>query len=130
VNHEAADPPADPVAAAVEHLHSAASAADATVGGRIFSPWAALASQIRLVGGAIDPNVDLTPTITTGAGITTSPRTFSASITLGPSSAAVLNSLAQAAAALDRTAPDPDVLIWIWHVRELRRLAGGLATRP
>ena len=130
MNHEAAYPSADPVAAAVAHLHSAASAADATAGGRIFSPWAALASQIRLVVGAIDPNVDLTPTTTTGAGITTTPRTSGASTTLGPSSAAVLDSLAQAATALDGTAPDPDVLIWIWHVRELRRLAGELATRP
>ena len=49
--------PQVPVVLALTHLHTAADRAEALAGGDIFSAWSALAGQIRLVAGSIDPTV-------------------------------------------------------------------------
>lgn len=98
---------ADPVAHALTRLHEAAAKADALGQGDFFSTWSAFASQIRLVAGAIDPTVWPTPP---------------------PPTSSVHDCLTQALQALDRTPPGPDLLMWIWHVSELRRLAEQVTT--
>ncbi len=101
-----------PQVAAVQastHLHLAADGAEALAVGDIFSAWSALAGQIRLVASAIDPTVyPLQP----------------------PSTSSVQNCLTRALNALDEAPAGPDVLIWIWHVSELRRLTDQLTTLP
>jgi hypothetical protein len=113
VTRTATPPPADPVAAAVYHLHAAAAAADTNAGGQLFSPWSALASQIRLTADSIDPTNPAQPASSTPA-----PR---------PETAAVGDSLCQAAGSLDLAPRRPDVLQWIWQVHQLRRLTAQLA---
>ena len=68
-----------------------AAAADINTGGHLFSPWAALASQIRLTADSIDPTIPAQPSDSTPA-----PR---------PETAAVGNSLRRAAEALDQAPP-------------------------
>ncbi len=98
-----------PAARAMTHLHTAADRAEGLAGGDIFSAWNALAGQIRLVAGAIDPTAyPLQP----------------------PSTSSVDNCLTQALDALQAAPAEPDLLMWIWHVVELRRLANQLTTRP
>ncbi len=98
-----------PAVRALTHLHTAADKAEALADGDIYSAWSALASQIRLVAGAIDPTVyPIQP----------------------PSTSSVHDCLTRALDALDTPSAGPDLLIWIWHVVELRRLADQLATRP
>jgi len=94
---------------ALTHLHLAADRAEALAVGDIYSAWNALAGQIRLVAGAIDPTVyPLQP----------------------PSTSSVHHCLTRAIDALNEAPAGPDVLIWIWHVSELRRLTDQLTTPP
>jgi len=101
--------PQVPVVLALTHLHTAADRAEALAGGDIFSAWSALAGQIRLVAGVIDPTVYPLQR---------------------PSTSSVHNCLTRAIDALDEASAEPDVLIWVWQVGELRRLAGQLTTLP
>lgn len=101
--------PADPVADALTHLHTAADTAETLAAGGIFSPWSALAGQIRLVAGTIDSTVWHLQS---------------------PSTSSIHDTLTQALDALDAAPADTDVLIWIWHVSELRRLGDQLTTLP
>lgn len=98
-----------PAVRALTQLHTAADNAEAIAGGDIFSAWSALAGQIRLVAGAIDPT---------------------AYAIQPPSTSSVHDCLTQAIDALGEASAGPDVLIWIWHVSELRRLADQLTTLP
>ncbi|MEP6650877.1 MAG: hypothetical protein ABJA74_13360 [Lapillicoccus sp.] len=100
----------------VDHLRAAAAAADINTGGHLFSPWAALASQIRLTADSIDPTCPAPP-----SGSTPGPR---------PETAAVESSLRCAAEALEEAPPTPDALHWIWQVHQLRRLTAQLAGQP
>ena len=99
----------DPAVRALTHLHTAADKAEALAEGDVYSAWSALAGQIRLVAGAIDPTVyPIQP----------------------PSTSSVHDCLTWALDALEAAPAGPDLLMWIWHVSELRRLADQLTTLP
>ena len=99
--------PDTPAEQALAYLHTAANRAETLAHGDIFSAWGALADQIRLVAGAIDPAADST---------------------LNPSADSVHDCLTLALDTLDSAPAEPELLVWIWHVIELRRLADQLTT--
>ena len=100
----------DWIAHAVQSLHTAARRADELGAGDVFSSWAAMADQIRLVASGLDP-----------AAIPGEPRPW-------PS---VPECLTAALEALDRVGPPDgpdDLRLWEWHLREVRDLAARLET--
>lgn len=101
--------PETPAEQALTYLHTAADRAEALANGDILSAWGALADQIRLVAGAINPT---------------------AGPIRQPPAESVQRCLTLALDSLDSAPAEPDLLIWIWHVTELRRLAHQLTTRP
>ena len=95
----------DWVEQAVQSLHTAARRADDLAAGDVFSSWAALADQIRLVASGLNP-----------AATPGEPRPW-------PS---VRECLTAALEALDRVGPPDgpdDLRLWQWHLREVRDLA-------
>ena len=100
----------DWVEQAVQSLHTAARRADELAAGDVFSSWAAMADQIRLVASGLDP-----------AATPGEPRPW-------PS---VRECLTAALEALDRVGPPDgpdDLRLWQWHLREVRDLAERLET--
>lgn len=98
---------AEPTSEALHHLYSAAAHADQVASGDVFSVWAAVAEQIRLVAGGLDATL-----MPYGAA-------------LSPSS--VWEELTQALEALDAAASrNTDHLLWMSHVHELRRITASL----
>lgn len=100
----------DWVAEAVQSLHTAARRADDLAAGDVFSSWAALADQIRLVAAGLDP-----------LSVPGQPRPW---LSVG-------ESLTAAVEALDRVAPtngDDDLRLWEWHARQVRDLTERLAS--
>ena len=104
--------PIDWVDEAVQSLHAAADRADRLGSADVFSTWAAMADQIRLVAYGLDP--------LSGPG---RPRP----------SPSVADCLTAALEALDRVGPLPtpsDLPLWEWHVREIRDLVERLGALP
>ena len=100
----------DWVEQAVQSLHTAASRADELAAGDVFSSWAALADQIRLVASGVDPAA------------TPGERRPWPSVREG---------LTAALQALDRVGPPDgpdDLRLWQWHLREVADLADRLET--
>ena len=100
----------DWVEQAVQSLHTAARRADELAAGDVFSSWAAMADQIRLVASGLDP-----------AATPGEPRPW-------PS---VRECLTAALEALDRVGPPDgpdDLRLWEWHLREVADLAERLGT--
>ena len=100
----------DWVEQAVQSLHTAARHADDLAADDVFSSWAAMADQIRLVASGLDP-----------AAIPGEPRPW-------PS---VPECLTAALEALDRVGPPDgpdDLRLWQWHLREVSDLAARLGT--
>ena len=127
MTHTATPPPTNgqpgPVAAAVHHLQAAATAAETNTGGHPFSPWAALASQIRLTADTIDPTSPTQPPHPTPD---SRPNSTPAE---RPDPRPVESNLRRAAEALDQTPPSADALQWIWQVHQLRRLTAQLTAQ-
>ena len=95
----------DWVEQAVQSLHTAARHADELAAGDVFSSWAAMADQIRLVASGLDPV---------------------ASPGEGRAWPSVRECLTAALEALDRVGPPDgpdDLRLWHWHLREVADLA-------
>lgn len=102
----------DWVAEAVQSLHAAAAEAEHLGQADVFSTWAAVADQIRLLAAGLDP-----------VAVPGEPRPWSS----------VNDCLTAALEALDRvTSLDgpADLGLWEWHVREVRDLADRLEAHP
>lgn len=100
-----------PLSEALSHLYSAAAHADELADGDLFSPWTALTDQIRLVAAGINATV----------------MPFNTRITTG----SVHQDIAEALAALDADrSGNPDHLMWLSHLHELRRITAGLPAGP
>ena len=100
----------DWVEQAVQSLHTAARHADDLAADDVFSSWAAMADQIRLVASGLNP-----------AATPGEPRPW-------PS---VRECLTAALEALDRVGPPDgpdDLRLWQWHLREVADLAARLET--
>ncbi len=102
----------DWVAEAVQSLHAAAAHADRLGQADVFSSWAAMANQIRLVAAGLDP-----------VAVRGEARPWSS----------VNECLTAALEALDRVTyldGGADLGLWEWHVREVRDLADRLDALP
>jgi len=104
--------PIDWVDEAVQSLHAAADRADRLGSADVFSTWAAMADQIRLVAYGLGP--------LSSSG---EPRPWTS----------VDEGLTAALESLDRVDPltgGSDLPLWEWHVREIRDLVDRLGALP
>jgi len=102
----------DWVAEAVQSLHAAAAQAEHLGQADVFSSWAAMADQIRLLAAGLDP-----------VAVPGETRPWST----------VTDCLTAALEALDRVTTfdgAADLGLWEWHVREVRDLADRLEALP
>jgi hypothetical protein len=89
---------------AAGHLHAAADRADLLAGADTFSEWHDVASQVRL----------------TASGLSHSP------VPISEQAASITDALTSALEVLDTIPVDTrpaDLLLWVWHIRELHQFA-------
>ncbi len=102
--------PVDLIELAAAHLRTAAVDATRRGNGEAFSPWHGYAGQLELTAAGLVAHPCALPQVADQADVTTHVRL--------------------AGRALDRVPPGtgpPDLLLWIWHVAELERLAEDMA---
>jgi hypothetical protein len=95
---------------AAGRLQAAADRAEQLAGNDTFSEWHDLASQARLIAAGLS-NTPLLP-----------PEPAASTTSAVASALATLN-------AIPGNAGTPDLLLWAWHVRELRDLAAAMEQR-